>query len=171
MKNITFALFASALLSIMTVVMAWGSGMTGGTGDKLYSPQLSWDAWGCGLNLSAEQTEKMRGLQEDSLKETNQLRDELKAKENELRTLWDQRKPDQGKILAKQREINALEAQFQEKAGRFRLEAQKFLTPEQKVQLGTFPRVYESYELRYGMRSGLGLGRGMAMGYGSCPRW
>ena len=46
MKNVTFALLASALLSIMTVVMAWGSGMTSGTGGNLYSPQLSWDEWG-----------------------------------------------------------------------------------------------------------------------------
>lgn len=171
MKKINFVLFTAALSAILTVGMAWGSGMTGGTADNSYSPQLGQDTWGCGLNLSADQTQEMRDLQASFLKETNELRSELKAKENELRTLWDRRNPDQEKILAKQKEINVLEARLQEKARGYRLEAQRYLTPEQKVQLGAFPRVYEGYELRYGMRGGLGFGRGMAMGYGTCPRW
>jgi len=92
------------------------------------------------LNLSAEQTQKMEDLQESFLKGINQLRKELKVKQNELRTLWDERNPDQEKILAKQKEINALEAQLQEKARWYRLETQKSLTPQQRAQLGTFPR-------------------------------
>jgi Spy/CpxP family protein refolding chaperone len=81
----------------------------------------------------------MEDLEESFLKGINQLRKELKVKQNELRTLWVERNPDQDKILAKQKEINALEAQLQEKARWYRLETKKLLTPQQKAQLGTFP--------------------------------
>jgi Spy/CpxP family protein refolding chaperone len=171
MKKMTSFLVAAALSSFLVAGAAWGSGMPAGTEGNSHSSQLGQDTWGCGLNLSAEQTQKMRDLQAGFLKETSQLQSELKAKEIELRTLWDRRNPDQEKILNKQKEINALEAQLQEKARGYRLEALSYLAPEQKVQLGTFPRLYEGYELTYGMKSGLGLGRGMAMGYGTCPRW
>ena len=133
------------------------------TGDNPYSPQFSQDTWGCGLNLSAEQTQKMHNLQESFIKGTIQLRRELKVKQNELRKLWDEWNPDQQKILAKQKESSALEAQLQEKATWYRLGTQKVLTPEQYAQLGTFPRGYESYELRYGMRGSLARGSEMAM--------
>ena len=140
-------------------------------GDNPYSPQLRKDTWDCGLNLSVEQNQKMEELEESFLKGANQQRKELKVKQNGLRTLWDERNPDQDKIRATQKEINALEAQLQEKTRWSRLETQKFLTRQQRAQLGTFPRGYESYELRYAMRGGLVRGSEMAMGYGFCPRW
>jgi Spy/CpxP family protein refolding chaperone len=124
-------------------------------GDNPYRPQFREETSGCGLNLTAEQTRKLEDLQESFLEGTNQQRKELKVKQNELRTLWDERNPDQNKILTKQKEINALEPQLQEKVRWYRLEAQKFLAPQPRAQLETFPRGYESYELRYGMRGGL----------------
>ncbi len=51
-----------------------------------------------------------------------------------MQTLWAQTNPDQEKILAKQKEINALMAQLQEKATKHRLEMRQVLTPEQQAR-------------------------------------
>ncbi len=169
MKNIILVPLALFLLSMLSPDIAQGSEMKARMDGKPYSQQFSQDTWGCGLNLTVEQTQKMRDIQENFLKETDPLRNELRAKENELRAVWDSRNPDQEKILRKQKEIKGLEAQIQAEVHRYREEARKFLTPEQLAQMGTFPRGYETYQLRYGMRGGLGRGRGMAMAYGFCP--
>jgi Spy/CpxP family protein refolding chaperone len=74
--------------------------------------------------------------------------------------------PEQEKILAKQKEIDALRTQLQEKATKNRLEMRKVLTPEQQAQLGADG---PGFGPGYGMRGGFGPGRGY--GYGYCPRW
>lgn len=163
-------LWSLSLLVFLPVAPAWTSGTKGPNRD---GPQFSQDTWGCGLNLSAEQTRELRALQESFLQDTKKLRSNLKSRENELRALWDQRNPAPEKISAKQEEINALKAQLHQKASWYRMEAQRFLNPEQQAQLGAFPRGFESHELKYGMRgiTGVDRDRRVAMGYGSCPRW
>jgi len=69
----------------------------------------------------------MEDLQEGFFKGTNQQRKELKVKQNELRTLLDERNPDQDKIRATQKEINALEAQLKEKAAGIAWKHKSFL--------------------------------------------
>jgi len=179
MKKLMIAVIAVALLAASGVVMAqgWGGGPGGGRGPGMgmgYGPNdpgYGPGAWGSKLNLSAEQTQKMQALREGFFKETISLRNEMMLKKLELQTLWAQTNPDQEKILAKQREINALKAQFQEKATKHRLEARKILTPEQQAQAGSFWGAGPGFGPRHGMRGGFGPGRGMGWGGGDCPRW
>ncbi len=94
----------------------------------------------------------------------------MQIKQLELKTLWAQTSPDQEKILAKQKEINALRTQMQEKGTMHRLEMRKILTPEQQAQLGAYgPGFGHGFGPGPGMRGGFGPGRGM--GYGGCPQW
>jgi Spy/CpxP family protein refolding chaperone len=50
----------------------------------------------------------------------------------ELKALWLQTNPDERKILEKQKEINGLRAQLQEKSIKNRLEMRKMLTQSSK---------------------------------------
>ncbi len=186
MKKLMIAVLAVALLATSGVVMAqgWGGGPGWGRGpgmgmgygpnDPGYGPRgpgYGPGAWGSGLNLSAEQTQKMQALRDGFFKETIPLRNEMMIKKLELQTLWAQTKPEQEKILAKQKEINALRAQLQEKATKHRLEARNILTPEQQAQVGSFWGAGPGSGPGYGMRGGFGPGRGMGSGPGGCPRW
>jgi Spy/CpxP family protein refolding chaperone len=174
MKKMIVGLMVVALLATAGMAMAqgWGRGMGYGPGPGAgygpgagpgYGPQGS---WGPGLNLTAEQNQKIQAMRESFFKETLPLRNEMQTKQLELRTLWAQTNPDQDKILAKQKEINALRAQLQEKGTRHRLEMRKVLTPEQQAQIGAFGPGFGPGK---GMRGEFGPGRGMGMA--GCPRW
>ena len=180
MRKLMIAIFAVALLATSGLAMAqgWGGGPGWGRGygpcgpgygpcGPGYGPGAS----GPGLNLTPEQTQKMQALQESFFKETVSLRNELMSKKFESRSLWAQTNPDQEKILAKQREINALKAQFQEKATKHRLDARNILTPEQQAQFRGFGGYGSGFGPGCGMRGGFGPGRGMMGGPGNCPRW
>ena len=173
---------SDAVLAVSGLAMAqgWGGGPGMGRGpgmgmgygpyDPGYGPRgqgYGPGAWGPGLNLTPEQTQKMQTLRDSFFKETIPLRNEMMVKKLELRTLWAQAKPEQEKILAKQKEINALRAQFQEMATKHRLAVRNVLTPEQQAQVGSLWG--GGFGPGYGMRGGFGPGRGM--GPGSCGRW
>jgi Spy/CpxP family protein refolding chaperone len=178
MKKMIVGLMVVALLATAGMAMAqgWGRGMGYGPGPGAeygpgsgmgYGPKGS---WGPALNLTAEQNQKIQAMREGFFKETLPLRNEMQIKQLELRTLWAQTNPDQEKILAKQKEINALRAQMQEKATKNRLEMRKVLTPEQQAQIGAFgPGFGPGAGPGMGMRGGFGPGRGM--GIAGCPRW
>ncbi len=178
MKKMIVGLMVVALLATAGMAMAqgWGRGMGYGPGPGAeygpgsgmgYGPKGS---WGPALNLTAEQNQKIQAMRESFFKETLPLRNEMQIKQLELRTLWAQTNPDQEKILAKQKEINALRAQMQEKATKNRLEMRKVLTPEQQAQIGAFgPGFGPGAGPGMGMRGGFGPGRGM--GIAGCPRW
>ena len=166
-----------ALVATASVSMAqgWGRGSGYGPGPCNLGPcgpgaGLGYGprgAWGSGLNLTSEQTQKMQALQENFFKESLPLRNAMQIKQLELSTLWVQANPDQEKLLAKQKEINALRTQLQEKATLNHLEMRKILTPEQQAQLGAYG---PGYGIRGGMMGG-GFGPGRGMGYRGCPRW
>jgi len=178
MKKMIVGLMVVALLATAGLAMAqgWGRGMGYGPGPGAgygpgsgmgYGPMGS---SGPALNLTAEQNQKIQAMREGFFKETLPLRNEMQIKQLELRTLWAQTNPDQEKILAKQKEINALRAQMQEKATKNRLEMRKVLTPEQQAQLGAYgPGFGPGSGPGMGMRGGFGPGRGM--GIAGCPRW
>jgi Spy/CpxP family protein refolding chaperone len=169
MKKMLVAVLVVALSLSTGAAMAqgWGRGSGYGPGSGPgYGPR---GAWGPGLNLTSEQNQKLQALQESFLKQTLPLRNEMQIKQFDLRTLWAQSNPDQGKILAKQKEINALREQLQEKGIQNRLEIRKILTPEQQAQFGIYG---PGYGMRGGMMAGgFGPGRGMGYGTGYCPRW
>jgi Spy/CpxP family protein refolding chaperone len=136
MKTIIALVGVLALLAFPILAMAqgWGAGMHQGVG---YVP--SWmGSWPTRLNLSNEQIKKLEAIHEGFLKETISIRNDIALKDVELRTLWLQTNPDEGKILAKEKELNALRAQFQEKATKSLLEARKVLTPEQQANVTAF---------------------------------
>lgn len=83
------------------------------------------------LNLTAEQTEKIRTLRESFQKDITPLRTRIFEKKAEMRLLWMQTEPDAARIKAKEKEIHDLKWQALEKATDFRLTFRSVLTPEQ----------------------------------------
>ena len=142
MKKIIFAVMMAAILATAGLATAqeWGKGHGMGMGYGPHSGGARSARSGLlrALNLTPEQTQKIQALREDFLKENIPLRNELMLKRLELRGLWMQTNPEETKILAKQKEINALRAQLGEKITKNRLEMRKILTPEQQAQLISF---------------------------------
>jgi Spy/CpxP family protein refolding chaperone len=121
-----------------------------------------------GLDLTAEQTEKINDLRAAHLKDIKPLQDQLYAKNGDLRNLWLAREPDQNKILALQKEVRNIRDQLTDKMTVYRLEARKVLTPEQLTKV-------QSYGTGRAMaRSGAGMARmggGHGMMGGHDPSW
>jgi Spy/CpxP family protein refolding chaperone len=123
-----------ALAAIVTSPVMAFRGMGGGYG------------WGAGyvadvasvrgIDLTAEQTEKINALREAHLKDIKTIQDKLYAKSGDLRVLWLAETPDERKILSLQKEVRSLRDQLADKSTTYRLEARKILTDEQlaKVQ-------------------------------------
>jgi Spy/CpxP family protein refolding chaperone len=107
---------------------------------------------GCGMmgamNLTPDQAGQLFDLKENFRKDTAAARKQMMIKHAELAALWKAEKPDQAAITAKQKEINALRDQMQEKRTAFKLEARK-ISPE--------------------LAKGFGGGMGRGMGHGGCP--
>ena len=121
-------------LPIFAMAQGWDMGMHRGMG---YDP--SWmGGWASRLNLSHEQIRRLETLHEKFLKETISITDDLALKRVELRTLWLSTSPEEGKILAKDKEINSLKDQLQEKETKYLLEARKVLTSEQQLKATPF---------------------------------
>jgi Spy/CpxP family protein refolding chaperone len=122
------------------------------------------------LNLTPEQSQKMKDLRESFSNVSIPLRNEIRGKRFELQAFWMQANPDQDKILAKQKEIIALRSDLLEKATKNRLEMRKILTPEQQAKwtyLRSQFRPWRGYDKEYGF--GAGPAHHEGMGYG--PRW
>ncbi|MFA5182314.1 MAG: periplasmic heavy metal sensor [Syntrophales bacterium] len=120
-----------------------------------------------GLNLTAEQTEKLGTLRETHLREVKPLRDLIYSKSGELWLLWLQRTPDQQKIVADQKEVRTLRDQLADKQTAYRLEANKLLTAEQLTKVQAYG-AGRGYGYAKGMRGhgGMGMGPGMGQGMG-----
>ncbi len=119
--------------------------------------------WGCGpgaMNLTPEQAGKLFDLRQKFLDDTAALRKDMTVKRAELAALWRAENPDEKQIVAKQKELNAVKGQLQEKTVAFRLQAKK-IAPQAAFGMGR------------GMGMGMGMGPGMGMGMGpggaGCP--
>ena len=150
MKKITLTVMAVLFLAaVATSAFAFGWGRGPG-----YGPCGRGDLQGpAGLTLAPEQTAKLKELREAQWKETKPLRDQMFTKRDEIRKLWLEPNPDQGKIAAAQKEMRNLRDQIQDKTTAYRLDALKTFTPEQRDQIRS------SYSER-----GFGPGRGMGPG-------
>ncbi len=135
MKTIITLVGILALLTFPVLAMAQG-------GARMHQEMgyglSSMGSWPSRLNLSNEQIKKLEAIHEGFLKDTIAIRNDIALKDVELRTLWLQSNPDEAKLLAKEKELNALRGQFQEKATKSLLEARKVLTPEQQANVRTF---------------------------------
>jgi zinc resistance-associated protein len=149
MKTSKISLVAVLALSLTLGLAAasWarpGGGMGGGMGGGKMGA----------MNLTPDQAGKFFDLKEKFHNDTASVRKQMMVKHAELAALWKAEKPDQAAITAKQKEINALRDQMQEKRTAFQLEARK-ISPELGKGFGR------------GMRGGKGHGRGM--GPDGCP--
>jgi Spy/CpxP family protein refolding chaperone len=106
---------------------------------------------GQGMNLTPEQAGQIFDLKEKFHADTVGLRKQMMVKEAELAALWGAEKPDQAAIQAKQKELNALRDQMQEKMTAIQFEVKK-IAPD--------------YDMGRGMSEGMGHGPGKSMGPG-----
>jgi Spy/CpxP family protein refolding chaperone len=107
------------------------------------------------MNLTPEQAGQIFDLKEKLNADTAGLRKQMMLKHAELAALWKAEKPDQKAIQAKQKELNALRGQMQEKVTAFQFEAKK-IAPDFNMGMGYGP----------GMGEGMGMGRGPGGGMG-----
>jgi Spy/CpxP family protein refolding chaperone len=153
MKKVMMIVAVIALAAIVTSpAMAYrGMGMGYGSG-----PGNVADIGAArGLDLTAEQTEKINAMREAHLKDIQPLRDQMYSKSQELRSLWLAATPDREKIVAHQREAQGLRDQLTDKRTTYRLEVRQVLTPEQLAKVQA-----------YGTGRGMGRMGGHAYGGG-----
>jgi len=103
------------------------------------------------LNLTAEQTARIKDLREAYIKEIQPLQNELGNKSGELKQLWLQRSLDQSRISAVDREIRALREQSRAKMTFNRMAIFQILTPEQQIKLQAYEAGH-NYNERGGMQ-------------------
>lgn len=116
-----------------------------------------------GLDLTADQTEKINAIRAAHLRDIQPLQDQMYSKSQELRSLWLATTPDRDKITALQKEAQGLRDQLTDKRTTYRLEVRQVLTPEQlaKVQAYATGRGMGRMGGGAGMMDGHGYGGGM----------
>ncbi|MCD4717391.1 MAG: Spy/CpxP family protein refolding chaperone [Desulfobacterales bacterium] len=160
MKRITLITALIIMFASVPLVMAQPRGMKGEMrpGGGRHASTLA------NLNLTTEQSEKIRTMRETHQKDILPIQTKMFTKRAELRLLWMQTKPDSEKIKSKQKEILDLRGQLQEKQTDFRLEFLNTLTPEQRTKL-----LAQSLGRHHGPRGDMGGPPGRDMGQGG--RW
>ena len=98
----------------------WGGGAHG----------HAWEGRGA-LNLTPDQKTKLQDLRRKFREDNAQLIGSIVAKRIELRSLWTDPKADPNNILQKEKDLRGLQDQMKDKMVQMKLEARKFLTPEQ----------------------------------------
>jgi Spy/CpxP family protein refolding chaperone len=143
-SKISIAVVLALALTLGLAASSWARPGGGGMGGGM----------GCGMmgamNLTPDQAGKLFDLKEKFRTDTAPARKQMMIKHAELAALWKAEKPDQAAITAKQKEVNALRDQIQEKRTAFMLEARK-IAPE------------------LGKGFGRGMWHGGGMGPGTCP--
>ena len=151
MKKMIIALgLAVVMLLGVTYVYAQGPGM--GPGHRGMH-----ESWGPGKDypLTPEQKTKLQELRQKFREENAKLIGALVTKRLELQSLWTDPKADNKAILDKEKELRELQNQLRDKGIQMKLEARKFLTPEQIANFGP----------GCGMGAGFGGGNKMGGGY------
>lgn len=135
MKRITFVAFIALAAIAAAPVMAYRETRAGyGSGPGNFE-----DIAGApGLNLSAEQVEKIGALRETHLKDIKPLQMQLFGKGRQLRALWLEQTPDKERILTLQREVQDLRGRLLDKLAAYRLEVHQILAPEQQAKVRVF---------------------------------
>ncbi len=113
-------------------------------------------------NLTPEQKAKFQELRRKFNEDTAQLRGALVTKRIELQSLWTNPNADPKAIVDKEKELRDLQNQMKDKALQMKLEARKFLTPEQIQESG------QGMGHGFGRGHMMSHGRGMGPGHGMC---
>lgn len=155
-------MIAAALVVVMLVgiTYAFAQGPGFGPGPRMKGKPC-WESGGPGNppNLTPEQKTKFQELRRKFNEETAQHKGALLTKRLELQSLWTNPKAEAKAILDKEKELRDLQNQMRDKMIQYKLEARKFLTPEQITEFGE----------GCGMGSGPGRGRMMGFGRGMGP--
>ena len=136
-RKVSWRLVLALAVSVGLAASVWAQPMGKGKGQ--------------GMNLTPEQAGQIFDLQEKFHADTPALRKQMMVKEAELAALWGAEKPDQTAIQAKQKELNVLRDQMQEKMTAIQFEVKK-IAPD--------------YDMGRGMGEGRGPGPGKGMGRG-----
>jgi Spy/CpxP family protein refolding chaperone len=155
MKRLAFLIMAGVLVASNAWAFRDGPGMGAGCG--LGPGYGMGPRWAAALDLTEDQQAQIQAKQEVFRTDIDPLRDKLFSKKMELRNLWAQTNPDQVKISAKQKEIQAIQNELQEKRTQLQLECREVLTPDQQEKLAT----NVGYRGGQGGRGWGGAGRGM----------
>jgi Spy/CpxP family protein refolding chaperone len=118
--------------------------------------------------LTPEEAGKIFDLKEKLHADTAALRKQMMVKHAELAALWAAEKPEESAIQAKQKELNALRDQMQEKMTAFEFEAKK-IAPNYHVGMGRSMGMGEGFGMGQGAGMGMGRGPGGGMGPGNAP--
>lgn len=113
-SKMSLVLIMALVLSLGFAASAWAGPWGRGCG-----------GWGWGANLTPEQAAKIFDLKQKFYNDTADLRRQMFQKRTELAALWQAATPDQAKIAAKQKELNALRDQMQQKGLDFQMQARK----------------------------------------------
>ena len=139
-RRVSLRLILALALSLGLAASVWAQPMGKGMGP---GPQM--------MNLTPDQAGKIFDLMEKMQADTAGLRKQLMVKHAELAALWGAENPDQTAIQAKQKELNVLRDQMQEKMTAIQFEVKK-IAPD--------------YNMGMGMGEGMGHGPGMGSGRG-----
>ena len=91
-----------------------------------------------GLNLTAEQREKMGEIMKNFRAHTHDLRYDIRMKGLEVRKLFTDPKADNETILAKEKELDSLKLKLMDMRAEMKIEWRKVLTPAQIAMLDRF---------------------------------
>jgi Spy/CpxP family protein refolding chaperone len=153
---ITVAVIALAALAASPAKAhrEWRGGYGSGPGNVADIAGIS------GLDLSAEQTERIAALREAHRRDIRPLQEQLMAKGRQLRELWLAKTPDRERILALQQEVHDLRGRLLEKLAAYRLEVLQILTPDQRAKVQAFEA-----QRHMGPMGGPGMDRGTFPGW------
>jgi Spy/CpxP family protein refolding chaperone len=149
----TVVVLGLVALMVLGVAYAYAQGPGSGPGHRGMH-----ESWGPAKDypLTQEQKAKFQELRRKFREENAKLIGAMVTKKLELQSLWTDPKADPKAILDKERELRDLKNQLKDKAVQMRLEARKFLTPEQ----------IQNWKPGRGMGRGFGGGHMMGYGYG-----
>lgn len=124
------------ILVIFVILSIWITEVSFVGYSKIYAQEFVTKDSFLGLKLSAidlseEQKEELEVLKLNFQVEVQDIIEKLKRKAPQIRTLWESYPPDAEEIVAKQKEIDSLQSQLQEKSIVYRVKAIKILTEEQ----------------------------------------
>jgi Spy/CpxP family protein refolding chaperone len=149
-----------ALVMLLSVTYVYAQGPGFGPGHRTGSDYGKWSS------LTPEQQTKLQELRRSFREENAKLIGALVTKRLELQSLWTDPKADPKAILDKEKELRELQNQLKDKGIQMKLEARKFLTPEQIANFGPGCGMGPGYGRGRMMGGGYGMGRG-GMGPGS----
>ena len=159
MKKILIALGSFLLVASLAVpLLAYGPGWNGGHHMRGYwgsDPGSCWDYGRGYTNLSKEEQKQLTELENKFSNETNNLRNDIWSKSEELQRYLNSTNPDSQKLTEMQRELSNLRAEMDEKRLAYEVEARKIL-PDTRFR-GGYGRGYYGHHMRgYGPRMGYG---------------